>query len=57
MSLSNHLTELERKHQILDKEVDRALAQPSTPDEQVAELKRRKLALKDGIERIKQKAA
>ena len=43
MPLQNHLTELERKHQALEREIQDALAHPSTDDIRLAELKRRKL--------------
>ena len=53
MPLQNHLTELERKHQALEREIQDALAHPSTDDMRLAELKRRKLQLKDEISRLK----
>ncbi|HEX2510671.1 MAG TPA: DUF465 domain-containing protein [Microvirga sp.] len=53
MPLQNHLTELERKHQALEREIQDALAHPSTDDMRLAELKRRKLQLKDEITRLK----
>jgi len=56
MALQSHLTELERKHQALEREIQDAAAHPSTDDVRVAELKRRKLQLKDEITRIRQNA-
>jgi hypothetical protein len=53
MSLASHLEELQRKHGDIDREIDEALAHPSTDDLEIARLKRRKLALKDQIERLK----
>jgi hypothetical protein len=53
MPLLNHLTELERKHQALEREIQDALAHPSTNDLKLAELKRKKLQLKDEITRLK----
>jgi hypothetical protein len=53
MPLQNHLTELERKHQALEREIQDAVAHPSTEDGRVAELKRRKLQLKDEIAKLK----
>lgn len=53
MPLHNHLTELERKHQALEREIQDALAHPGTDDMRLAELKRRKLQLKDEIARLK----
>ena len=53
MPVHNHLTELERKHQALEREIQDALAHPSTDDIRLAELKRRKLQLKDEIARLR----
>ncbi|MEN3931189.1 DUF465 domain-containing protein [Microvirga sp. W0021] len=53
MSLQNHLAELERKHQALEREIEQAQAHASTDDLDVAELKRKKLLLKDEIEKLK----
>jgi hypothetical protein len=53
MSLASHLEELQRKHGDIDREIDEALAHPSADDLEIARLKRRKLALKDQIERLK----
>lgn len=54
MPLQNHLTELERKHQALEREIHTAATRPSTDDAEIAELKRRKLQLKDEISKLKQ---
>lgn len=53
MSLASHLAELERKHGDLEREIDEALARPSYDDLEIARLKRRKLAIKDEIEKLK----
>lgn len=53
MSLASHLEELQRKHGDLDREIDEALAHPSTDALEIARMKRRKLALKDQIEKLK----
>jgi hypothetical protein len=53
MAIQAHLVELERKHRVLENELHEALLHPSTDDLQIAELKRRKLLVKDEIERIK----
>ena len=53
MSLASHLAELERKHGDIDREIDEALASPSTDDLEIVKLKRRKLAIKDQIEKLK----
>lgn len=54
MPLQNHLTELERKHQALERELQDAVAHPSTDDLRLAKLKRRKLQLKDELSKLKQ---
>ncbi len=53
MALASHLAELQRKHGDIEREIDDALNHPSTDDLQIATLKRRKLALKDEIEKLK----
>src|SRR5689334_6754498 len=53
MALQAHLVELERKHKLLENELHEALVHLSTDDLQIAELKRRKLMVKDQIERLK----
>ena len=53
MTIENHLAELERKHEALSKELEDALAHPSSDDVELAELKRKKLQLKDEIMRLK----
>lgn len=57
MAIQSHLVELERRHKALEEELHEALAHPSTDDLRVAELKRRKLQLKDEIERLRQDAS
>ena len=52
MSIQSHLAELERKHQALEEELSDALTHPSTDDLRIAELKRRKLQVKDEIARL-----
>ena len=53
MSIQSHLAELERKHRALEAELEDALAHPSIDDLTIAELKRRKLHVKDEIERLR----
>jgi hypothetical protein len=54
MSIQAHLAELERRHQSLEDEINEAIAHPSIDDAAIAQLKRRKLHVKDEIERLKQ---
>ena len=53
MPLQNHLVELERKHQALEREIQDTLNRPSLDDTRLAQLKRRKLQLKDEITRLR----
>ena len=53
MAIQAHLVELERKHRTLESELHDALLHLSTDDLQIVELKRKKLHLKDQIERLK----
>jgi hypothetical protein len=53
MSLQNHVTELQRRHQALEKEIQSAQIHPATSDRELAELKRKKLQLKDEIEKLR----
>jgi hypothetical protein len=54
MAIQMHLAELERKHQALDQEIYEAQTHPSADDLKIAELKRRKLLVKDEIARLQQ---
>jgi hypothetical protein len=53
MAIQAHLVELERKHRVLESELHEALVHLSTDDLRIAELKRRKLMVRDEIERLK----
>lgn len=53
MALASHLAELEKRHGDIDREITEALAHPSMDDLEIATLKRRKLAIKDEIEKLK----
>lgn len=53
MTVETHLAELERRHHALEIEIAEALNHPSTDSLALSELKRRKLLLKDEIERLK----
>jgi hypothetical protein len=57
MSLQSHLAELEKRHQALEDEINDCLTHPATDDLTIAELKRRKLQVKDEIERLRQTAS
>ena len=53
MTMQAHLSELERKHQALETQIAEELNHPSSDDLKITELKRRKLQVKDEIERIR----
>lgn len=53
MTIHGHLSELERRHQALEQEIADAISHPSSDDLKIAELKRRKLLVKDEIERLR----
>ena len=56
MSLDTHLATLEQRHSALDKEISAALAtKPATSDSELREMKRKKLKIRDEIERLRQK--
>ncbi len=56
MAIESHLAELERRHQALEQELTEALSHPSVDGLQIAELKRKKLHVKDAIARLRQDA-
>ncbi len=53
MAMESHLAELERRHQAIEKEIEDALNHPGTDNLTLADLKKRKLQLKDEISRLK----
>ena len=53
MSMQNHLSELERRHMALSREIEKELVHPSSDETKVAALKRRKLLLKDEIAKLR----
>ena len=53
MSMQSHLAELEKRHQALEEEINECLAHPAVDDLKIVELKRRKLQVKDEIERLR----
>ncbi len=56
MSLQAHLSELERRHQAIEKEIEFEQVSPSSSDLKIVELKRKKLYLKEEIEKLKSSA-
>jgi hypothetical protein len=48
-----HLQELERRHRMLEKQIEDAMQHPGIDTLTLTELKRRKLSLKDEIEKLR----
>jgi hypothetical protein len=53
MPLGSHLAELERRHEALDRDIAREWGYPGADEIRLAELKRRKLQLKDEIAKLR----
>ncbi|MBA8900129.1 MULTISPECIES: DUF465 domain-containing protein [unclassified Phyllobacterium] len=56
MAIESHLETLERKHGALEKEISEAQASPATDDLKITDMKRRKLMLKEQIEKLRSTA-
>jgi hypothetical protein len=56
MAIHAHLVELEKRHRALEDELSEAMMHPSADDLKIAELKRRKLLVKDEIARLQNEA-
>jgi hypothetical protein len=53
MALQNHLVELERRHDALDREISKKMIHPAVDELKLLELKRKKLLLKDEIAKLR----
>jgi len=53
MSMQSHFAELEKKHRALEQELHDCLAHPAVDDLRIVELKRKKLLVKDAMERLR----
>jgi len=53
MAIEYHIQQLEEKHRELDNQLGQLLAHPSTTDDDIADMKRQKLQLKDRISELK----
>jgi hypothetical protein len=53
MAIEAHLAELERRHQALETEISEALTHPTTDDQEIAQINRKKFYVKDEIVRIR----
>jgi hypothetical protein len=56
MSMHAHLEELVKRHRALEKEIETENASSASSDLRINELKRKKLLLKDEIEKLRQDA-
>ncbi|HTN95995.1 MAG TPA: DUF465 domain-containing protein [Nordella sp.] len=56
MSVQAHLGELAAKHKALEAELEDVMSHPASSDAEIAELKRRKLRLKDEISKLSDQA-
>ena len=54
MSIDSHLSELVRRHHTIEEAILAEVHHPASDDAKVHELKRKKLHLKDEIERVRQ---
>ena len=52
MSLNSHIAELQRRHTALKREIEQEKQHPATSEVRLAELKRKKLLLKDEIVKL-----
>ncbi len=57
MSLQAHLGELHAKHRALEAQLAEAMNHPASTDAELAELKRKKLRIKDQISRLEHQHA
>jgi hypothetical protein len=53
MSLLAHIEELSEKHQAIHRQIEQEMSRPLVDSLKVSELKRRKLRLKEKIEKLK----
>jgi hypothetical protein len=54
MSLHGHIVELQKRHDLLKKEVERERLHPKTDERKILELKRKKLKIKDELIKLQQ---
>jgi hypothetical protein len=52
MSVQAHLGELAAKHKALEAELEDCMSHPASTDAEIAELKRKKLRIKDEISKL-----
>ena len=52
MPLNTHIEQLKQKHVELETQLEEAMRHPSAKDDEIAEIKRQKLLLKDKINQL-----
>ncbi len=57
MSMQAHLVELEKRHKALERQIETEATHPGGDDLRLTELKRKKLMLKEEIERLRASSA
>jgi len=55
MTVASHIAELERRHTVLEKEIETSRLSPASDPLKTAALKRKKLKLRDEIEKLRAK--
>lgn len=53
MSFESHFAQLQKKHQVLEREIESEMTHPGSDSLHLAELKRKKLQLKDEMTRLR----
>jgi hypothetical protein len=53
MSLQGHIVELQRRHEALEKEIEKEQLHPKSDERKILELKRKKLQIKDELSKLK----
>jgi hypothetical protein len=53
MSLQGHIVELQRRHEALEKEIEKEKVHPNADETKIIELKRKKLLIKDELAKLK----
>ena len=52
MSLQGHIVELQRRHEALEKEIQKEKLHPNADEVKIVELKRKKLQIKDELAKL-----
>ncbi len=53
MSLQGHIVELQRRHEAIEKEIQKEQLHPCADEQRIHELKRKKLQIKDELAKLK----